>query len=214
MTLMEFFESLGGRLGILEKATQSSPRSAVKIQTRKVTLSELTAEIRAEEVRTLADAPAELSVPFEKIFETAGIAPAQHGWTIERLRQLLLTDAFKNLEREAAQKRILDVLNTEGVAVEDVIKDAVARDTALDAFEAFARRKAEDRMTTRERRAAELESKIDELKNERDLLKSQAKSDQEKWSDWRKRKRAQERDLAWTVGYLIDRPVITTDDGD
>ncbi len=214
MNLMEFFESLGNRLGILEKATQSSPRAAVKVQTRAVTLKDLAAEIRAEEVRTLAEGPAELSVPFERIFETAGIAATKHTWSIERLRQLLLTDAFRNLEREAVQKRILDVLNSEKVTVEDLIKDAVARDKALDSFEAFARKKAEDRMAARERRAAELESKIRELQNERDLLKSQTKSDQEKWSDWRKRKRAQERDLAWTVGYLIDRPVITTDDGD
>jgi hypothetical protein len=211
MTLMELLESLGNRLGILEKVEQTSPRVTTGIQTRSVTLTELTREIRAEEVRSLSELPAELSIPFEKIFESAGIVPGSHGWTIERLRQLLRTDAFKKLDREAAQKQILDVLGAEKVSPEELVKEAVARDKALDAFEAFARKKMEDRQAARERNIAELESRIEELQKACDHMKAQATSDQETWREWRQRKRQQERDLAWTVGFLIDRPVITTD---
>jgi hypothetical protein len=214
MTLTELLESLGDRLGILEKAEQTSPKTAVVIKTRSVTLTELTAEIHADNVRSLSESPAELSIPFEKIFESAGVAPGSHGWTIERLRQLLQTDAFKKLGREAAQEQLIGMLSAEQVSPEDMVKDAVARDKALDAFEGFARKKMEDREAARERKMAEVESRIQELRKESENLKAQAKAEEEKWKDWRRRKRQQEHDLAWTVGFLIDRPVITTDEDD
>lgn len=205
-------QGLGDRLGILESSSEQTAQAAAKIQTRIVTLSELTTEIRAEEVRALADLPAELTVPFEKIFDTAGIRPPANGWNVDRLKQLLLTDAFKDKERQAAQKAILSVLNSENVSVEDIVRDAMARDKALDSFETFARKKMEDRMAARERQIAETEAQIKSLQIQADELNEKMKVDQEKWHDWRKQKRARERDLAWTVGYLIDRQVITTDD--
>jgi len=212
MTLKELLESLGDRLGILEKGSAASPRPPEKITTRAVTLKDLTAETRSEEVRTLAEAPSELSVPFDKIIETAGVTAGSHGWTIERLRNLLLTDEFKNLGREAVQKRILHLLESEKVEIEDLVKDAIARDQALDSFEKFARKKLEDRMAVRQRQIATLEDRIRTLEKESTLVKNQMDADEQQWKDWKQRKRAQERDLAWTVGFLIDRHVITTDD--
>jgi predicted nucleic acid-binding Zn-ribbon protein len=214
MRLMEMLESLGDRLGILEKAAGSVSPAGSKIQTRSVTLEELKSEIRSEEVQALADLPAELAIPFDKIMETAGIGPGPRGWTIERLRTLLLTDAFKNLKREEAQKQILGALSLDKVTAEDLVKDAVARDRAIDAFERTARLKMENRMAARERQIADLEAKITELGKETTRLKEQASADQARWREWRVKKRALEKDLAWTVAYLIDGPVITTDDDD
>jgi hypothetical protein len=214
MRLVELLESLGDKLGILEKAERNAAHTAWKIQTRTVTLAELTSEIRAKEVQALADLPAELSVPFEKIMEAAGITPGPGGWTIERLRELLLTDDVKKLSREEAQKRILGVLASEKVSAEDLVKDAISRDRAMDAFEKTARRKMEDRLAARERQIAEADAKIKEIERERARPLEQLSSDRERWREWRSRKRGQERDLAWCVGYLIDHQVITTDDND
>lgn len=211
---MELLESLGDRLGILEKTVGNASPSGSKIQTRSVTLEELKSEIRSEEVQALADLPAELAVPFDKIMETAGIGPGAHGWTIERLKTLLLTEEFKNLKREEAQKRILGVLSSEKVSTEDLVRDAVARDRAIDAFERTARLKMENRMAARERQIAEIETKITELQKEIARLKEHASADQAKWREWRVRKRALEKELAWSVGYLIEGHVITTDDDD
>ncbi len=214
MGLVEILEALGDKLGIIVKAEGNHAHPAAKIRTRSVTLEELTSEIRAEDVRALADLPAELSVTFEKIVETAGIAPVPHGWTIERLRELLLTEEFKKLSREDAQKKLMTVLAGDGVAAEDLVKDAIARDRAMDAFEKTARLKMEDRLATRERQISELSGKIKELEKEGARLREQIEADRTNWRGWRSRKRARERDLAWTVGFLIDRQVITTDDTD
>jgi hypothetical protein len=53
---------------------------------------------------------------------------------------------------------------------------------------------------------------VAELQKEAAKLKEQASADQAKWRQWRKSKRALERDLACSVAYLIDGQVITTDD--
>ena len=86
MRLIEMLESLGDRLGLLEKAVGNASPAGLKIQTRSVTLEELKSEIRSEEVQALADLPAELAVPFDKIMETADklrndlIVIGTHGW--------------------------------------------------------------------------------------------------------------------------------------
>ena len=212
MSFLDLLQDLGDRLGILETAAQSAAQPAAKIQTRTVTLAELSTEIRSEEVQALADLPAELTVPFQKIFETAGIQPPANGWNVDRLKQFLLTDAFKNKDRGVVQTAILNILKLENALVEDVVKDAMARDKALDSFETFARKKMEDRMAARERKVAEVESQIQVLQSELSELKAKREADEAKWREWRRQKRAQERELAWAVGYLIDRQVITTDD--
>ncbi len=214
MSFLDLLQNLGDRLGILEASSGPAAQPAAKIQTRTVTLAELTTEISREEVRALADLPAELTVTFEMVFESAGVHAPVHGWTVDRLGQLLQTDALKDKDREAAQKAILGILNTEKVPVEDIVRDAISRDQALDSFEAFARRKMEDRMAAREHKVAEIKAQIKNLQSELNTIEESGRADEEKWREWRRQKRARERDLATSVSYLIDRQVITTDTED
>ena len=213
MSLLEMIESLGGRLGIIERpSARKTSKVPVKIRTRVVTLAELQSEIKSEEVRALAEAPAELTVAFEKIFETAGIQLPESGWNIEKLSQLLHTDPFKDQPREAIQRRVLEVLGAEEVDPEALVKDAMARDQALDAFEKYAQRKMMDRIAGYERKSGEVRTRIDELQKERARLEALVSEEWERWREWQARKRAHEQELAWAVGHLIDRPVITTDE--
>jgi hypothetical protein len=178
MNLIDLLRAVGDRLGIVEMSPATSPRRPAKIQTRTVSLKDLLIEIRQEEVRALAELPAELSVPVEQIFATAGVKAAHHGWTVERLKQLLKTEQFKSKDRDEVQKAILNILANENVAVEDVVKDAVARDQALDAFEEFAGKKMEQRTSARARKMSELESQVRSLQEERDGLRREAAQDE------------------------------------
>lgn len=212
MSLFDLLESMGDRLGILEMSHNQTSHSAARIQTRAVTLAELATEIHAEEVRALADQPAELSIPFEKIFETAGIKPDTQRWTVEKLREVLLSESFKDQPRKLAQKKILETLHAENVSAEEIVKDAMARDKVLDSFEVYVRKKMEERRAALERRAAELEENLKKIEIERAELEEKRKADEERWVQWRKQKKAHEQDMAWAIGHLIDRPVITMSD--
>ena len=212
MYLLELLQSVGDRLGIIEREVTppaSGPRR--KIRTRVVTLADLKTEVKTEELRALAETPAELSVPFEKIFETAGLPSLPSGWSIERLSKLLGTAPFRDQPRETVQKMILDILASDRVAVEDLVKDAVSRDQALDAFEKSVERKMADRLAASEHELAETKARIDDLRRESVRLERLITAETDQWREWRRKKRGQERDLARAVGYLIDRDVITTD---
>jgi hypothetical protein len=160
MSLMSLLETWGGKLGILEMGRAQSAKAPAKIETRTVTLAELSTEVRSEEVRALADKPSELTVPFEKIFETAGIKEGKNGWSIGKLHRLLRSDPLKSAAREDAQKQILESLKTDEVSAEEIVKDAMARDKVLDSFEVYARKKMEDRRVARERKIADLKDRI------------------------------------------------------
>ena len=211
MSLLDLLQSVGDRLGIIEKEVpRSASETRPKIRTRVVTLADLKSEIRTDEVRALADTPAELAVPFEKIFETAGLPSTPSGWNIERLGKLLGTAPFRDRPRETVQKMILEILASEKVDVEDLVKDAVSRDQALDAFEKSVERKMADRIAVNEHELAMTKARIEDLRKASARLEGLIGADTEKWREWRRKKRSHEMELARTVSYLIDRDVITT----
>lgn len=209
MGLMAILEVWGGKLGILEMGRSQTPQAPSKIETRTVTLSQLSTEIRSEEVRALAAQASELTVSFDKIFEAAGIGGGKKGWTVHKLHAVLRSDPLQSVSRENAQKQILEILRADELSAEEIVKDAMARDKALDSYEAFARQKMEERRRSREQKMTHLREQIEQLKKELGETDSRQKSDHEKWAEWHSRKKAAEQDMAWAIGYVIDRPVIT-----
>jgi hypothetical protein len=214
MSFFKFLQGIGDRLGILEAAAGSDTTLEIRIQTRTVTLRELACEIKSREVCALAETPSELSIPFDKIYETAGIVSNPEDWTIERLRQWVASKPLAGKPREEVQKTILHQLSSQGVPIETIIKDAMARDQALDAFEGCISEKMKDRRDAGKKRILEIEAQIKDLQKESLQLEGKLGDDEKTWQEWRKRKRAQERDLASLASYIVDHPVITTDDED
>src|SRR5215213_788728 len=99
MGLLDTLRTIAAKLRIIHVAPAGEVAAGAgkpidKIPTRSITLAELISEIRSEEVRSLADAPAELTVALEKVCETAGVKPLGNGWTIDKLRDTLRTDKF------------------------------------------------------------------------------------------------------------------------
>lgn len=190
---------LGDRLGVIELSPTAQPPSApAKIQTRTVTLAELIMTIQITEVRSLAEQPAELSISFDDIFKAAGIAPPHSGWTVDRLMEFLNSDRIRRLNRAGAQREILNMLAQEKVDAADIIKDAISRDQALDAFADSALKKRQHWLALKKQEIQALEQQIADAET--------------KWNDWRRKKRECEQDMATAVGYLMEKPVISIDD--
>jgi hypothetical protein len=213
MNLTELLRNLGDCLGIIEMSSSRPEQAPVKLHTRSVTLAELSTEIRSDRIHTLAESPPDLSESFERIFEAAGIAPANRGWTVERLRRLLDSGEYRTLERSAAQQRLLEALKAEKVDVEGLVIEAVAQDRALDEFERSLRAYMEGWLSKTESSLAVLDRRIRELEDERAALSRKAEEEKSRLALWLERKRRYERELAAAVGYLIDRSVITVDPG-
>ena len=214
MSFLDLLQSVGGKLGILEIRAKTSAGEPEKVVTRTITLQELRTVIHADEVRALADRPADLSLPFERIFEAAGVSRPRGEWNVLRIREILEAEQPKGKDRAAVQRELLNGLNLARVSTEDIIKEAMAQDQALDAFEAFVRRKSADRLAMAEHKIAELDAQILLIQGERARLVERRQEEQLELLDWCRRKRAYERELAAAVGYLTDRPVITMDENE
>jgi hypothetical protein len=199
MYLTDMLRKLGDRLGIIEIAPASADKPApVKIQTRTVTMTELITAIRVTELRELAETPSELSVPFEEVFKAAGIPDSPKGWTIERLEEFLKNDTIRRMDRGQAQQETLRILAEGGVDGSDIVRDAVARDQALDAFEESIAEKRRIWLAAKKREIRQVEEEI--------------ASEEKAWAEWRSRKRLREKDMAHAVSYLIDKPVISIEE--
>ena len=199
MSLLDMLRKLGDRLGIVELSPgQEQPAVPVKIHTRTITLSELIMTIQIAEVRELAELPAELSISFDDIFKAAGIQPSPSAWTVDRLQEFLNSKRIKGMDRDAVQRETLGILAAEKVDAADLIKDAISRDQALDAF-------ADSILKKRELWLARKRQEIQAIEQEIAV-------EEKEFSDWRRRKRRREQDMARAIGYLIDRPVISIDD--
>ncbi len=197
MNLLALLRNVGDRLGVLQLSKPAAKAPLVKVETRSVTLSELIMTIQVSELQEVADSGSALSISFDEVFNAAGISPSVP-WSVDRLMQFLESERFRGKSREDIQHELLKVLADEHVDAANVIKDAISRDQALDAF-------AESVAKKRERWIAEKRQAIQSL--ERTL------ADEEKnWHEWRHRKRKREQDMARAVGYLIDKPIISIDD--
>jgi len=201
MGLLDKLQALGCQLKLVQMVpkTQTTPE---KIETRSVTLKELTTEVEAEHVRVLAESPVELTITFEKIFETAGIHPAGP-WTIERLNDLVAASPYKTMNSETLLKAVMEKMAAENVSSEDLVKDALAKDQALDAFENFACQKTKERSRARQKRLSEIRKQIDLLQTEKEKLQQEDQQEQLQFSQWQQRKQAYESRLTESVNLLM-----------
>jgi len=206
MNLLGTLRRLGDRLGIIELSHDpQQPSVPLKVETRTITLAELIMTIQIAEVRELAELPAELSVSFEEVFKTAGIQTPPNGWTVDRLVEFVNTERIRKMDHTDAQRETLKMLAAEKVDTAAVVKDAISRDQALDAFEESISKKRQQWQT-------EKKQLLEELKEQQQQLEQEIDSDEKKWNEWRRRKRQRELDMARAVGYLIDQPVISIED--
>jgi hypothetical protein len=198
MNVLGMLRKLGDRLGIVEMSDSPKTAMPAKIQTRQITLSELTMTIQVTDVQSLAESSAELFISFEDVFKAAGIVAPPGGWSIDRLCEFLRSERARELNRTHRQQEILEMLAAEKVDAAAVVRDAVSRDQALDAF-------AESVIQKRQRWLAE---RRQEIRN----IEEGIAEEEKQWNEWRQKKRQREQDMAHAVEYLIDKPVISIDD--
>jgi len=205
MDLLGMLRTLGDRLGIIELSHDpQQPSAPMKVQTRTITLNELMS-IHLKGVRDLAEQPENLPASFDEIFKAAGIVTPANGWTVDRLREFLTSDSMLKKDRAEAQQEVLQTLAAEKVDAAEIVKDAIRRDQALDAFAEFTSKK-------RSVWLAEQKQELQRLQAQHRALEQKLALEEKTWSEWRVQKREREREMARAVEYLIDKPVISIDE--
>lgn len=215
MRLLDRIHRIGSKLKIMQvnpaPVSASSPKHAepVKIVTKSITLVELMRELKNRDMKALSSLPAELSVPFDAIFEAAGVVTPAHGWNVEKLCALLAMEEFTVLEGEALTQAVLTRLETDRCMTEDLARDAIGRDQAIDAFEEFVRDKMQTRRAARRRRLADLRVEVARREEEILLLEEDAVKDRQEWRAWYRKKTDYEKMMAGALACLLDQPIVT-----
>lgn len=211
MSLLDQLRNVGQQMGLLRVVAanpQGEAPAAVtprKLTTRTITLKDLSAEVEAQEIKALAHGPTHALIDVEQVIAAAGVRTDASAWSMPKLQELLQSDALKGKDRKQIQAAILTQLAADKATVEDIVKDAIARDQAIDTYDAMAHEKLRETTEIRQRRLAELE---DEMRT----LSDEARRDEQYFADWHRKKVQYETAMAAAINYLLDKPVVTVEE--
>lgn len=153
---------------------------------------------------------------FGAVYQEAGIELPLHGYGVDKVAEMLESKRLASLGREVKATAVLAALEAAQVPIRDVIQDAVARDKALDAFEAAKEREVQELKAKNEARIQSLKSEMEELlrkiNTEIEKLKRESEEAAQAFVQLQSRKRREEERLHDIVSHFIegaDNPVTT-----
>ena len=91
--------------------------------------------MRALRLRPLSPRRSTIPRLSPKSTQAAEIHPPSHGFTIEKVGDMLRSEHIRTLPRDVKRSSVLVALEAVGAPIQDVIQDAMKRDQALDTFE-------------------------------------------------------------------------------
>ncbi len=151
---------------------------------------------------------------FAAVYGEAGIELPAHGYGVDKVAEMLASKRLLSLNREVKAAAVMAALEAAGVAIRDVIQDAVLRDKALDAFEAAKDREAREARQKNEARIQTLQQELDALLQkinaEIEGLKKASDDAEKAFAGLRERKLKEEERLHSIVAHFIegaDNPV-------
>jgi len=203
MGLLAKLQELGCQLKLVQSVARPAAKEPTKVATKAVTLKELMTELHADNVKLLAESPVELTIEFGKIFESAGIKIPNHGWTIEKFIEVFQSK-YQKADVNENKKAVMTWLNENKVSAEELVRDALAKDQALDAYEEFVLKKMNGRSQARQGRIPEIAKQIDKLKQELKQLEGEMQQEQNDAGKWQNRKKSYEQDISRAVDLLTN----------
>jgi len=150
---------------------------------------------------------------FAEIYQAAEIHPPAHGFTIEKVGDMLRSEHIRNLPRDVKKSSVLVALEAVGAPIQDVIQDAMKRDQALDTFESVQERSLNQLETQKTKENQEIQAEIDRLLADH-KARIQANNDaiakeKERFFAWRLKKQEEEQKIADSVSYFVTENPIT-----
>jgi hypothetical protein len=170
-------------------------------------------EIPAEDFAEPSAPPSPSRVPadvadFGAVYAEAGIVLPAHGYGVDKTAEMLESKRLQPLAREVKATAVLAALEAAGVPIRDVIQDAVARDRALDAFEAAKAAELKQLRSAADSRVQAIKEEIDEFlrrKNaEIEELKKAAEAAGQAFAQLQSRKQREEERLFDAVAHFLE----------
>lgn len=152
-------------------------------------------------------APVTNPTSFAEIYQAAEIHPPAHGFTVEKVGDMLHSEHIRNLPRDVKKSSILVALEAAGAPIQDVIQDAMKRDQALDTFESVQEKALNQLEAQKLQENQQIQAELDQLVADR-RSRIQANNDavakeKERFFAWRLKKQEEEQKIADSVSYFV-----------
>jgi hypothetical protein len=148
------------------------------------------------------------------VYEAARIPVPPHGYTVLRVAEMLQSEHLQSMPSDVKRKSILVALDAAGVPVDEVVRDAVARDRALDTYERVLEQHLEEvraaKAAESQRLEDEVAQRVAELRGRIDENTRQVSRELEELQAWRVRKQREETKIAEAVSHFVSENPITT----
>lgn len=149
-----------------------------------------------------------------EVYDAARIVVPAHGYTVLKVAEMLQSEHIRALPPDVKRKSLLVALDAAGVPVDEVVRDAVARDRALDTYEQVLEQHLEDvrvaKAAENRRLEDEIAQRLAELRGQIEENNKQVSREQEELQAWRVRKQREETTIAEAVSHFVSENPITT----
>ncbi|HEY6765764.1 MAG TPA: PilZ domain-containing protein [Candidatus Sulfotelmatobacter sp.] len=122
--------------------------------------------VKKNAAESIADSPAlqvEL-LPMEDIYRSAGILNPQRGYGILKVVDMLNSEHISNLPQEMKRAAVLMALDAAGIPLNQVQKDAKARENALNSYEASQSRQLEEEWARKMEQNDQIQAELETVK--------------------------------------------------
>jgi len=168
------------------------------------------------DVAALERQPAGEEYAIEQVYASAGIQPPAHGFTVYRLIEMLEAEEFRGMDAATRARVIAGMLRrlpTGAVEIDDIVRDAAARDRALDAFERFLADRVTRQLQDADEKNRVLQAQIEELTKANTALmeenRAAVEAERARLERWLVRKRAEEDRLFDAVQPFVEHNPIS-----
>jgi len=102
--------------------------------------------------------------PMEDIYRAAGIMNPRRGYSINKVVEMLHSEHIRELSKEMKRAAVLMALDTAGTPIDQVQKDAKARQDALDSHEAQQRKQVEAEWARKAEEIIQIQAELESIK--------------------------------------------------
>lgn len=103
-------------------------------------------------------------LPIDDVFRVAGIASPSRGYSVGKVIEMVNSEHIRSLSREMKRAAVLMALDAAGVSVEQIQRDAKARQEALNSYEASQRKQAEAEWARKAEEITQIQSELESIK--------------------------------------------------
>ena len=150
-------------------------------------------------------------LPTEDVYRAAGITNPRKGYGVAKVVEMVSSEHIRGLSQELKKAAVLMALDAAGVSVEQVQRDANARQDALDRYEAEQKRQAEAEWARKAEAVAKIQSELESIKAHyaarisRDM--EALARDKARFSSWITIKQQEAQSMSEAVDLCLNLPV-------